>query len=53
MIIRLKSKFQHRGGAFICFLVSVLLCGYGTIEVCRVEVAAFYLPFVRVLFCLW
>ena len=40
----LKSKFQHRGGAFICFLVSVLLYGrlFGTIEV-----VAFYLPCVR------
>nr|DAX54351.1 MAG TPA: FAM198 family protein [Caudoviricetes sp.] len=32
--------------------MSVLLCGYGTIEVCRVEVAAFHLPRVRVLSCL-
>ena len=40
----LKSKFQHRGGAFICFLVSVLLYGrlFGTIEV-----VAFYLPCAR------
>ena len=38
---------------FICFLVSVLLYGYGTIEVCRVEVVALYLPRVRVLSCLW
>ena len=47
MISSLKSKFQHRGGAFICFLVSVLLYGrlYGTIEV-----AALYLPCVLFLF---
>ena len=39
-ILRLKSKFQHRGGlsfAFLClFSCMVVLCG--TIEVCRVEV---------------
>ena len=53
MISKLKSKIQNRGGAFICFLVSVLLYGYGTNEVCRVEVVASYLPRVRVLSCLW
>ena len=33
--------------------VLFLLCGYGTNEVCRVEVVASYLPRVRVLSCLW
>ena len=53
MISSLKSKFQHRGGlsfAFLCLLYGRL---YGAIEVCRVEVVALYLPFVRVLSCLW
>ena len=48
-ISSLKSKFQHRGGlsfAFLClFSCMVVLCG--TIEVCRVEVVAFYLPCAR------
>ena len=53
MIISIKSKLKNRGGlsfAFLCLFSCVVVV---LVEVCRVEVAAFYLPFVRVLSCLW
>ena len=55
MVIFLKSKSQNRGGLHLlsCVCSPVLSCVVGTIEVCRVEVVALYLPRVRVLSCLW